>query len=188
LNGGPGAPAFLYVRHALQKEAESHIPGWFGRDRPFDFDLTYEPAEGVTRFLTGTPPILSLLALEPALDLLLEAKMDRIRRKSTRLTSYLIDLADSVLDPLGFTLGSPRDAAQLGSHVSIRHPEGYRISRAMIEEMHVIPDFRSPDHIRLGLSPLYTSFTEILEAVDRIRKVVEDKGYEKYSADRPPVT
>jgi kynureninase len=188
LNGGPGAPAFLYVRRDLQEEALSPIWGWFGQRSPFDFDLEYEPTEGVGRFLVGTPPILSLLAMESALDLLLEAGLERIRRKSVRLTSYLVYLVDTVLAPLGFVLGSPRDPARRGSHVSIRHPEGYRINRALIEEMGVLPDFREPDNIRLGLVPLYTSFAEVWEAVDRIRRVVEEKRYLRYPTERLPVT
>jgi kynureninase len=188
LNGGPGSPAFLYVRSDLQAEAISPIWGWFGQRSPFDFDLEYEPTEGVTRFLVGTPPILSLLAMESALDLVLEAGIDRIRRKSVRLTSYLIYLVDTVLVQFGFVLGSPREPTRRGSHVSIRHPEGYRINRALIEEMGVLPDFREPDNIRLGLAPLYTSFFEVWEAVDRIRRVVEEERYLRYPAKRLPVT
>ena len=188
LNGGPGAPAFLYVQRDLQEEALSPIWGWFGQRSPFDFDLEYEPTEGVGRFLVGTPPILSLLAMESALDLLLEAGLERIRRKSVRLTSYLVYLVDTVLAPLGFALGSPRDPARRGSHVSIRHPGGYRINRALIEEMGVLPDFREPDNIRLGLVPLYTSFAKVWEAVDRIRQVVEEERYLRYPAERLPVT
>jgi kynureninase len=105
-----------------------------------------------------------------------------------QLTSYLIALFDEVLAPLGFTLGSPRDPAQRGSHVSIRHPEGYRINRALIEEMDVLPDFRAPDNIRLGLVPLYTSFAEVHEAVERIRCTVEEEHYLQYSGERKPVT
>jgi len=130
----------------------------------------------------------SLQAIEPGLDLILEAGMDRIRSKSVRLTSYLIYLVDTVLAPLGFTLGSPRDPARRGSHVSVRHPEGYRINRALIEEMAVLPDFREPDNIRLGLSPLYTSFTDVWTAVDRIRQVVEEERYRHYPLERLPVT
>jgi kynureninase len=188
LNGGPGSPAFLYVRRDLQEEALSPIWGWFGRRSPFAFDLEYEPTEGVTRFLVGTPPTLSLLAMEPALDLLLEAGLERIRRKSVKLTSYLVYLADTILAPLGFALGSPRDPTQRGSHVSVRHPEGYRINRALVEEMAVIPDFREPDNIRLGLAPLYTTFTEVWEAVSRIRRVVEERRHLRFSAKRLAVT
>jgi kynureninase len=188
LNGGPGAPAFLYVRRELQERASSPIWGWFGQRAPFGFDLDYEPTEGVSRFLVGTPPILSLMALEPALELTLEAGIERIRQKSVSLTSYLVYLVDTVLAPLGFRLGSPRNAARRGSHVSIRHPEGYRINRALIEEMQVLPDFREPDNIRLGLAPLYTSFSEVWEAVDRVRRVVTEERYLQYRQDRLHVT
>lgn len=179
LNGGPGAPAFLYVRKDLQ-EALSPIWGWFGQRSPFDFDLQYKPAEGITHFLVSSPPILSALAMESALDVVLEAGIDRIRRKSVRLTSYLVYLVETVLLPLGFALGSPRDPDQRGSHVSIRHREGYRINRVLIEEMGVLPDFREPDNIRLGVAPLYTSFVDAWEAVDRIRRVVEERRYFRY--------
>ncbi len=188
LNGGPGAPAFLYVRRDLQAALQSPIWGWFGQRAPFDFDLDYEAAEGVARFLAGTPPMLSLLAMEPALDLALEAGIERIRLKSVRLTSYLGYLVDTVLAPLGFDLGSPRDPERRGSHVSVRHREGYRINRALIEEMRVLPDFREPDNIRLGLAPLYTSFGEVWEAVERMRCVVEEARYLRYPADRLMVT
>jgi kynureninase len=188
LNGGPGAPAFLYVRRDLQEMATSPIWGWFGQRSPFSFDLAYEPMEGVARFLAGTPPVLSLLAMESALDLTLEAGLERIRHKSERLTSYLVYLVDTVLAPLGFVLGSPRDPARRGSHVSIRHQEGYRINRALIEEMRVLPDFREPDNIRLGLAPLYTTFAEVWEAVDRIRRTVEEERYVRYPAERQAVT
>jgi kynureninase len=188
LNGGPGAPAFLYVAHDLQGEALSPIWGWFGQRAPFAFDLEYTPAEGITRFLAGSPPVLSLLAMEAGLDLQLEAGMQRIREKSIRLTSYLVYLFDEILSPLGFALGSPRDAVQRGSHISIRHPEGYRINRALIEEMKVLPDFREPDNIRLGLAPLYTSFSEVREAVERIRQVVEGGVFQNYPTERLPVT
>lgn len=188
LNGGPGAPAFLYVRRDLQAQTLSPIWGWWGHHSPFAFDLEYEPAEGIPRFLAGTPPILSLMAIEPGLDLLLAAGLERIRRKSVHLTSYLVYLVDTVLAPLGFKLASPRNPAQRGSHVSIRHPEAYRVNLALIKEMEVLPDFREPDNIRLGLAPLYTSFGDVWEAVDRIRRVAEEKRYLGYSVERLPIT
>jgi kynureninase len=188
LNGGPGAPAFLYVNKALQEKASSPIWGWWGQKSPFDFGLDYEPAPGISRFLAGTQPILSLLSMESALEPLLEAGMENIRRKSVQLSEYLIALVDSRLSPLGFSLGSPRDSARRGSHVSLHHPEGYRINRALIEEMNVIPDFREPDNIRFGLAPLYTSFGEVWESVERICSVVTKKRFEKYARDRLTVT
>lgn len=188
LNGGPGAPAYLYVRKDLQAEMRSPIWGWFGQRRPFAFDLDYVPQEGIGRFLAGTPPILSMTAIEPALDLLLEAGVDRIRRKAIQLTSYLVFLIDTILVPLGFTLGSPRDPARRGAHVSVRHPAGYQINQAVIAEMRVLPDFREPDTIRLGTAPLYTSYVEAWEAIDRLRRVVEEERYRRYPAERSAVT
>lgn len=188
LNGGPGAPAFLYVRRELQETLRSPIWGWFGQHNPFAFDLEYRPAEGIARFLAGTPPMLSLVAIEPALDMLNEVGMSAIRRKSMALTSYLVELYDAVLAPLGFALGSPRDAQRRGSHVSVRHPNGYQINRALIDEMNVLPDFREPDNLRLGLSPLYTSFADVWETVDRIRRVMVEERYARYPATRLAVT
>jgi kynureninase len=172
----------------LQEVLRSPIWGWFGQRTPFAFDLQYEPAEGVQRFLAGTPAVLSLSALDSALDLTLAAGLADIRQKSVGLTSFLIHLIDTVLAPLGFRVGSPRDPALRGSHVSIRHPEGYRINRALIEEMRLIPDFREPDNIRLGLAPLYTTYSEVWEAVNRIRRVVEEERYVRYLEQRQAVT
>jgi kynureninase len=188
LNGGPGAPAFLYVRRDLQAEALSPIWGWFGERSPFSFELQYAPAAGIQRFLCGTPPVLSVLAMEPGVDLLLEVGIERLRRKSLQLTSYLIDLADAKLAPLGFGLGTPREPEQRGSHVSLRHPDGYRINRALIEELKVIPDFREPDNIRLGVTPMYTSFRDIWESVDRIERVIKEKRNLHFSESRLTVT
>ncbi len=188
LNGGPGAPAFLYVNRALQQQAVSPIWGWHGQTQPFAFDLDYQPGPGVERFLAGTAPMLSMIALEAGLAPLLEAGTTRLREKSVALTEYAIELSDSLLAPLGFSLGSPRDADRRGSHVSLRHAEGYRINRAMIEDMQVIPDFREPDNIRLGFAPLYTSYLDVWEAFDRIRRVVHERLYEKYASRRLLVT
>ena len=188
LNGGPGSPAFLYVRRDLQNRVLSPITGWWGQRAPFDLELDYHPAGGIARFLTGTQPVLSLLAMEESLSLTIEAGLENIRRKSVQMTEYYIYLFDTLLAPHGFTLGSPRLSDQRGSHISICHPEGYRINRALIDEMNVIPDFRHPDNIRLGFSPLYTTYAEIWEAVRRIRVVLEEKLYLKYSSARQVVT
>jgi len=188
LNGGPGAPAFMYVNKRLQSEARSPIQGWWGQANPFAFDLDYVPAPGMARFLAGTQPMISMLAIETSLDPILEAGMTAIRQKSIGVTEYAIGLFDAVLAPLGFTLGSPRDSNRRGSHISIRHPEGYRINRALIAEMNVIPDFRAPDNIRLGFAPLYTSFAEVWDGMERIRTVVAEKRFEKYSKEQLKVT
>jgi kynureninase len=188
LNGGPGAPAFLYVNRKIQNDATSPIWGWWGQKDPFTFDLEYQPALGIQRFLAGTAPMLSTLAMEEALTPLLEVGIDALRTKSILMTDYASYLTDELLAPLGFSLGSPRDSAKRGSHISIRHEEGYRINRAMIEEVNVIPDFREPDNIRLGFAPLYISFTDIWEGFDRIRKVVTEQRYEKYPKQKLTVT
>ena len=188
LNGGPGAPAFLYVNKNIQEKLSSPIWGWWGQKNPFDFGLNYEPATGAQRFLVGTQPMISLLTMEAALEPTLQAGMDAIRLKSILMTDYAALLADNLLAPLGFSLGSPRDSAQRGSHISIRHTDGYRINRALIEDMNVIPDFRAPDNIRLGFAPLYTSFAEIWEGFDRIKRVMEEERYEKYPKQKLTVT
>jgi kynureninase len=188
LNGGPGAPAFLYVRRDLQGHLKQPMWGWFAAKEPFAFALDYTPAADISRYRVGTPPMLSMKAVEPALDIILEAGMDRLRAKSSQQTAYLIELAEQWLEPLGFTIGSPRQAEIRGSHVSLRHSEAYRINRALIEAeppaLKVIPDFREPDNIRLGVTPLYTTFTEIHQALVRIRTIVEERVYEKYSPER----
>ena len=188
LNGGPGAPAFLYVNKNIQNDLVSPIWGWWGQKDPFEFSMEYQPAPGVQRFLAGTAPMLSTLAMEEALTPLLAAGMEALRAKSILMTDYAAYLTDTVLAPFGFSLGSPRDSTKRGSHISIRHKEGYRINRAMIEEMNVIPDFRAPDNIRLGFAPLYLSFTDIWEGFDRIRRVVEEKRYENYPRQKLTVT
>jgi len=188
LNGGPGSQAFLYVRRELQEQVTSPIWGWWGQDSPFNFGLDYSPAPGIARFLSGSQGMLAMLAMEASLDPIIDAGMAHIRDKSVRLTEYLICLYDSLLAPLGFSLGSPRDPDLRGSHISIRHPQGYRINRALIEEMNLIPDFRDPDNLRLGLAPLYTTFSEVWEGINRIYRVVEEKRYEKYPDQRLTVT
>lgn len=188
LNGGPGSPAFLYIRQDLQDQLRSPIWGWFGQKNPFRFSLQYEPVKGLTRFLVGTPPILSTIAIEPSVEMLLEVGIERIRDKSSRQTEYLISLFDHVLSPLGFKLGTPRDPDRRGSHVSVQHELGYPISQAMIHEKAVIPDFREPDNIRLGVSPLYLSYDELWQAIERIRLLLEEKLHLKYPQSRKRVT
>ena len=188
LNGGPGSPAYLYVRRDLQDTLLPPIWGWWAQRAPFDFDLDFKPAAGMNRFLVSSPPVLSMLAMEASVEVLLRAGMPRLRHKSVAQTDYLIALSDHLLAPRGFSLGSPREGALRGSHVSLRHPEGYRINRALIELLNLIPDFRAPDNLRLGIAPLYTRYVDIWEGVQRIRRVVEEKLYERYTAERLAVT
>ncbi|MCA9900595.1 MAG: kynureninase [Anaerolineales bacterium] len=188
LNGGPGAPAFLYIQRDWQHKLGNPVTGWMGHENMFEFALNYERDAGLRHFLTGTPPVLSTALIEPGVDLLLEAGMDKLRVKSVQQTSYLLDLWREWLAPLGFRLNSPTDAAQRGSHISLGHDEGWRISQALSNEMRVIPDFRKPDNIRLGIAPIYTTFADIHEAMSRLRQVVDKKLYERYSLTENVVT
>ena len=192
LNGGPGSPAFLYVRKDLQPELVSPIWGWFAAQSPFEFNLNFAPAGDISRFRIGTPPMLSMKAIEPAVDILLEAGIDRIREKSVQQTNYLTYLASKWLLPLGFSLGSPTDPSIRGSHVSLRHPQAYQINQAMIKStppaVRVLPDFREPDNIRLGVAPLYTTFSDIHRAMDRIRVITGKRIFMEYSDKRVGVT
>ncbi len=188
LNGGPGAPAFLYVRSDLQSKLSNPISGWMGQKNMFDFDLAYEPATGLRRFLTGTPPILALSGIEIGVDLLLQAGMERIRAKSVRQSEYFIELWEARLKPFGFRLKSPKDVSQRGSHITLGHADGWRIDQALIQEMNVLPDFRHPDNIRFGIAPLYNSFVDVWTAVDHLHTIMTEKRYEKYSASNQAVT
>lgn len=188
LNGGPGAPAFLFVRRDLQETLANPLSGWMGQRAPFDFTLAYTPEPGIRHFLTGTPPVLSLALIEPGLDVILEAGIDALRTKSIAQTTYLIALWEEVLQQRGYTLKSPRDAARRGSHVSLGHAEGWRVNQALIRELNVLPDFRAPDTIRLGIAPIYTTFTELHEAAERLRRAVDDQIFIRYSSERAIVT
>lgn len=188
LNGGPGAPAFLYIRHDLQERLSNPIAGWMGQKNLFSFEQTYQAATGLRGFLTGTPPVISLSLIETGVDLLLEAGLDKLRAKSEQQSSYLIALWETLLKPLGFSLNSPLDVQQRGSHISLGHTEGLRIDLALLNDMNVLPDFRAPDNIRLGIAPLYTSFHDIHATVMRLQQIVSEKRYEKYPNETPIVT
>ncbi|WP_337041343.1 kynureninase [Emticicia sp. 17c] len=192
LNGGPGAPAFLYVRKDLQAQLTSPIWAWFGHQAPFDFSLHYQPKQGIQRFATGTPSVLSLSAIGGGVDITLEAGMEALREKSVQQSEFMIELIQNLLVPYGFSIASPLDVSRRGSHISIRHPEGYRISQAMIKPQDgskiIIPDFRPPDNIRLGIAPLYNTYTELVESIERIRKIVAEEQFSHYSEERPDVT
>jgi kynureninase len=160
LNGGPGAPAYLYIRSDLQGELRNPIQGWFGQAAQFEMGQGFRPTPGIGGWLTGTPGMLGLAAAEEGIRVSVEAGIEAIRAKGVALTEYAIALHDAWLAPLGFTLGSPRDSARRGSHVSVRRSDARDLTRALIEA-NVIPDFRAPDSVRLGLSPLTTSFTDV---------------------------
>ena len=169
LNGGPGAPAYLYVRAEHQGALRQPIWGWLGRRDPFEMAPGYLPGEGISAMLSGTPPVLALTAVAAGLDLVVEAGIEAIRRKSIGLTEYAIALIDDWLVPLGCSVGSPRAAGRRGSHVALVHPEARTLSQRLIDDG-VIPDFRTPDVIRLGLSPLTTRYTDVYDGLERLRR------------------
>ncbi len=188
VNAGPGAPAFLYVRSALQESLRSPIWGWFGQRDQFEMGPSYEPEAGITRFLAGSPPIIGIAAVDAALEVIAEADMTVVREKSQALTRLVVDLHDARLAPLGFELGTPRDPERRGSHVSMRHPDAWQLCRALIERAHVVPDFRGPDSIRFGVSPLYTRFVDAWDAVDRLGHLVETDEYREVVATPTRIT
>jgi kynureninase len=168
LDSGPGGPAFRYVRRSHHGVLRNPIRGWFAQTDQFAMDRSFDPAPGIRGWLTGTPDVLSILGVESGVELVAEAGMAAIRAKSVALTEYAITLHDAWLAPRGCTLGSPRDPARRGGHLSIRHAEAERLCRDLIAGG-VVPDFRGPDAIRIGLSPLSTSFEEVWCGLDRLR-------------------
>ena len=167
LNGGPGAPAFIYVAPRLLAESGQPLHGWWAHAAPFDFELGFRPAEGVSRFLTGTTTVLSMKSLEAALEIFSEVSMIDIRGKSIGLTGLFIDLFDSHLAPLGFTLASPRDPESRGSHVAL----GFTGGKALVDQMSaegIVADFRPPDLMRFGFAPLYNSYRDVVELAERL--------------------
>jgi kynureninase len=188
LNAGPGAPAFLYVAEELQARLRSPIWGWFAQRDQFAMERDYDPVDGIERFLAGTPTILAVAAVEEGARLTAEAGIGALRAKSIAQTELAITLHDAWLAPLGFELSSPREAERRGSHVALRHPDAWPINRALIERAAVIPDFRGPDTIRLGIAPLYTRFTDVWDALDRLRGLVERGEHRAVDAARGRVT
>jgi kynureninase len=177
LNGGPGAPAFLYIAPHMQDDLRLPLTGWLGHAEPFAFEDTYRPAAGIARAVVGTPPILSLAALEVGIDIALDAPMLVLRAKSLRLADLFIEL----MQPLsGFTLLTPRDHGVRGCQVAFAHPDGYAIMQALIERG-MIGDFRAPDVLRFGLAPLYLRYTDVHDAVGILRDIMHS---EAWRADR----
>ena len=165
LNAGPGAPAFLYVAAQHLSVVEQPITGWFGAADVFAMAPRYEPAPDIRRMLSGTPSVLGIVAVQVGVTLIAEAGLDRIRAKAVDLTEYTIALADERLVPLGASVASPRAAAQRGGHVTIRCSDAEAVTARLVAAG-VVPDFRNPDLIRLGLSPLTTSYAEVWTAID----------------------
>ena len=188
LNAGPGAPAFLYVAEALHAQLRSPVWGWFAQREQFAMERAYDPEADARRFLAGTPPVLALAAVGAGAALTAEAGLDALRAKSVAQTELVVALHDAWLAPLGFELGSPRDPARRGSHVALRHPDAWRICQALIEQAGVVPDFRGPDTLRLGIAPLYTRFADVWDALDRLRDLVQRGDHRALDASRARVT
>jgi kynureninase len=171
LNGGPGAPAWLYVAERLQAELSSPLTGWMGHDDPFEFGDAYRPSTGIARFLCGTPPVLSMLALECGVDQFDGVDMAAVEAKAGRLCSLFIERMEDRCAGHGLELTTPREAGRRGGHVSFTHPHAYAIMQALIDRG-VIGDFRAPDVLRCGFAPLYTSFEDVWRAVEIIAEVL----------------
>lgn len=175
LNGGPGAPAFVYVAARHLDEVTQPVQGWMGATDPFLMGPTYAPAAGIRRMLSGTPPVVGMLALQDMLALIDEVDMDNVRQKSVFLTEFAVDEAERVLGPLGVRLASPREAERRGGHVTLIHPL-MREATAELWKRDVIPDYRDPHGLRLGLSPLSTSFDEVARGIATVREVLDSLG------------
>jgi kynureninase len=182
LNGGPGAPAFVFVARRHQPRdghgALQPLWGWLGHAAPFEFAGGYRPAEGIRQYVVSSPSILAMAALEEGVDLFLEADMAAVRTKSIALTEAFIALVEARCAGLGLTLASPRDPAARGSQVSFAHAEGYAVMQALIARG-VIGDFRTPDLMRFGFTPLYTRFVDVWDAVETLRDVLATEAWRR---------
>lgn len=172
LNGGPGAPALLFAAERHHGTMRQPLSGWLGHASPFQFSGDYEPADGIRRMLTGTPPVLSMAALDEAVKMFAEVSLAELRAKSMAMTSLLVELVESLCAGHGLELASPRAAAQRGSHVIFRHEQGYAVVQALTRRG-VVGDFRAPDFIRLGVAPLYTRYVDLWDAVVHLREVLK---------------
>lgn len=192
LNGGPGSTSFLFVRKDLQEKLLSPVWGWWADADPFSFNNEFSPAGGMRKYLSGSVPILSSSTLESSLEIFEMAGMENIRRKSIEMSSFFLSLTSEYLRPAGFSPGSPSDPGKRGSHVSLKHPEAFRICKALIDdnegEWTIIPDYRAPDNIRIGFAPLYNSFTEIAILTAELVRIVNERVYEKYDKEKGEVT
>ena len=186
LNGGPGAPAFMYVR-SDQNDLINPISGWFGSQDPFTFDPSSPAASDITRFLTGTPHVVSAALIQPGVEMLLDAGIDSVYRKSVQLSDRFIQLCDEQLGSLGFEVRSPISHVNRGSHVALFHPDAQAVGLALINEASIIPDFRPPDILRFGFAPLYTRFADVDATVDRIRELVMGGAIQRWQDKNPIV-
>jgi kynureninase len=176
LNGGPGAPAFLYVAHRHQDDFDQPLAGWNGHATPFAMAPDYVPAPGITRGRVGTPPLLGMLALEAALAAYDGVDVAAVRERSLSLTGFFLECLDALLPDL--EVATPRDPARRGSQVSVRHPQAYAVVQALIAR-DVVGDFREADIVRLGFAPLYLTHADVLRATEHLRAVVEGREFER---------
>jgi kynureninase len=192
MNGGPGAPAFLFIQKALQRKLANPIQGWFGHKNPFAFESDYHPNQGIDRFASGTPPILSLQAMEAGVDLALKAGIKNIRKKSVLQSEFFLEGVREKLLPLGYQLESPTDPECRGSHVTLSHPASWKICQSLLQgtskDSKIIPDFRPPHFIRFAITPLYTRFEELQKVIFRLESIVLTKEYQKFKTNKPRVT
>ncbi|MEU0009087.1 kynureninase [Streptomyces sp. NPDC006314] len=187
LNGGPGAPAYLYAAHRHHMSLETPLTGWNGHAAPFGADRDYTPAAGIARARIGTPPILSLLALEAALTVFDDVDLAQVRAKSLSLTDFLLHCTTELLTPLGIEPVTPPDPARRGSHVALRHPHAHGLTRAL-GDRGVIVDMRAPDLLRFGVNALYTTHHQLLTAAHHLRDIVREAAYDPAPAPSGPVT
>jgi kynureninase len=176
INGGPGAPAFIYVAPRHAERVRPALAGWQGHEVPFAFDLDYRPAPGIERMRVGTPPVIALAALEAALDVWDGVDMKDVRRRSIELTEHFIAAVEKNCS--GLVLGSPRDPAMRGSQVSFRHPHAYAVMQALIARG-VIGDFRAPDAMRFGFTPLFIGEAEVDRAVAILASILADNSWDR---------
>ena len=178
LNGGPGSPAFIWVAPRHIPDLWQPLSGWWGHQRPFDMTVAYEPAGGIRRYLCGTQPIVSLAMVECGLDVAREADMAEVRKKSLALADLFIALIEERCAGHPLTLVTPRDHAERGSHVSLRHPNGYEVMQALIARG-LIGDYREPEVLRFGLTPLYFGYADVWDAVEILKDVLDSKAWDK---------
>jgi kynureninase len=187
-SAGPGAPGWLYVSKNVQNELQVPIRGWHAQENMFDMGPVFKRADGLAGFQIATPSIIALRSVQTSFGIIEEAGIANIEQKLALGTSMMIDLYDAWLADLGFTLNTPRDPKERGGHVSLVHPEGKRIAFALRQFSQVIPDYRAPNSVRLAISPLQNSYTEIWDGFDRLRELVATKQYEKASNINAKVT
>lgn len=174
LNGGPGAPAFVYVAKRWQHGARQPLSGWLGDARPFAFDSTYQPAPGIGRFIVGTAPLLSMVALECSLDMWMEVDLAEMRAKSLALSDLFVEQVEAKCAGHGLQLATPRERELRGSQVSFHHPEGYAIMQALIAH-NIIGDFRAPDILRFGFAPLYVTYADVWQAAETLARILNER-------------